>query len=575
MPLTAVPVTGVTFNPCVVIPCYNHGAMIAGVLTRLQPFGLPCLLVDDGSDSHTRQQLLTLVASDPTVTLLRLEQNTGKGAAVMHGLAEAFRQGFTHAVQVDADGQHTIEDLPRLIALAQQHPEALISGQPVYDDSIPRARRYGRWITHFWVWVETLSFQLKDSMCGFRVYPLAPTLKLAQQVTLGKRMDFDTEVMVRLYWQGNNSYFVPTKVTYPPDGLSHFNALKDNCRLSLIHTRLFFSMLPRIPALLLRRTPAHWAQQKEAKGVWGMRIMLMVWRLLGRKAFSLLLYPVVAVYWLTAHRARRASQQWLQQVRSQLTARSLPIPAKCNSYHHFLRFGHAMLDKVAGWRGELQLGRDLLFAPGAEAALDQASHQGKLLLASHLGDVEVCRALAQRQGSKTINALVFSDNARYFKQIMAEMAPQAGLDLIPVTDVGPDTAILLKEKLDRGEWVAIVGDRIAVNPQRGGEWRVIWSHFMGRPAPFPQGPFILASVLRCPVVLIYALQQHGKRHLHCEPFANPLQLPRADRQAALQQAVDRYAERLQHHALASPLDWFNFFDFWQLPEQPAKATDKE
>ena len=90
---------------------------------------------------------------------------------------------------------------------------------------------------------------------------------------------------------------------------------------------------------------------------------------------------------------------------------------------------------------------------------------------------------------------------------MTEMAPQAGVNLMPVTDIGPDTAIAIKEKLERGEWVAIVGDRIAVTPQRGGDWRVIWSSFMGQPAPFPQGPFILASILRCPVVLIYALRQ--------------------------------------------------------------------
>nr|ELJ1595821.1 glycosyltransferase family 2 protein [Escherichia coli] len=138
-----------------------------------------------------------------------------------------------------------------------------------------------------------------------------------------------------------------------------------------------------------------------------------------------------------------------------------PQAAKLNSYQHFLRFGNAMLDKIASWRGELQLGRDVLFAPGAEAALNVSDPRGKLLLASHLGDVEVCRALAKIQGYKTINALVFSENAQRFKQIMQEMAPQAGINLLPVTDIGPDTAILLKEKLDNGEWVAIVADRIA------------------------------------------------------------------------------------------------------------------
>ncbi|ATY00212.1 glycosyltransferase [Klebsiella aerogenes] len=558
------------FSPCVLIPCYNHGAMMPRVLARLRPFGLPCIVVDDGSDSSTRQQLERLAAETANLTLIRLPQNAGKGAAVIRGLQAAAQAGFSHAVQVDADGQHAIEDIPQLLALAQAHPEALISGQPIYDDSIPRSRLYGRWITHVWVWIETLSLQLKDSMCGFRVYPVTPTLQLAQRVSLGQRMDFDTEVMVRLYWQGNTSYFVPTRVTYPPDGLSHFDAIKDNCRISLMHTRLFLGMLPRIPSLLFRRASPHWARQQEVKGLWGMRLMLLVWRLLGRKAFSLLLYPVVGVYWLTAATARRASQQWITRVREQLAARQMPIPPTLTSYRHFQRFGEAMLDKIASWRGELQFGRDVVFTAGAEETLNISDPRGKLLLVSHLGDVEACRALAQLQGGKTINALVFSENAQRFKQIMTEMAPQAGLNLMPVNDIGPDTAILLQEKLDRGEWIAIVGDRIAVNPQRGGEWRVCWSRFMGQAAPFPQGPFILAAILRCPVNLLFALRQQGKLRIYCEPFADPLLLPRADRQQALQHIIDRYAERLEHYALQSPLDWFNFFDFWRLPDPKDK-----
>ena len=154
-----------------------------------------------------------------------------------------------------------------------------------------------------------------------------------------------------------------------------------------------------------------------------------------------------------------------------------------------------MLDKIASWRGELHLGRDVVFAPGAERRLNVSDPRGKLLLASHFGDVEACRALAQLQGSKTINALVFSDNAQRFKKIMEEMAPQAGLNLLPVNDIGPDTAILLKEKLDRGEWIAIVGDRIAVTTQRGGEWRVCWSRFMGQTCALPTGPVSFLRLL--------------------------------------------------------------------------------
>lgn len=562
-----------TLSPCIVIPCYNHGAMMPQVMARLQPFNLPCIVVDDGSDATTRAVLEQLAQRIPSLTLLHLPQNSGKGAAVLRGIEEAHRQGFSHAIQVDADGQHAIEDIPQLLALAQRYPQALISGQPVYDDSIPRSRRYGRWITHVWVWIETLSLQIKDSMCGFRIYPIAATRQLAREVALGKRMDFDTEVMVRLWWQGVDSRFLPTRVTYPPDGLSHFDALKDNLRISWMHTRLFLGMLPRLPRLLRRRGNTHWAQQKEVRGLWGMRLMLWVWRRLGRRAFSGLLYPVIAVYWLLAGDARRASQAWLARVRDTLKQQGKPLPAGLNSYRHFLRFGDAMLDKIASWRGELALHRDVVLAPGAEAALDLSAPQGKLLLASHLGDVEACRALAQLHGNTVINALVFTDNARRFRQIMDEMAPQAGLNLIPVTTIGPGTAMLLQEKLDQGEWVAIVGDRLAVDRQRGGGWRVTWSRFLGQPAPFPQGPFILAAALRCPVLLIFALKRQGTLHLHCEPFADPLLLPRAGREQALQQAVDRYAAQLEHYALGAPLEWFNFFDFWRLPD--AATPEKE
>ncbi|MGV8926860.1 MAG: glycosyltransferase family 2 protein [Ewingella sp.] len=560
------------FSPCVVIPCYNHGAMMASVLTRLIPFGLHCFIVDDGSDRVTQQTLEQLARAHSEVTLIRQLQNNGKGIAVLTGFRAALQAGYTHVLQVDADGQHCIEDIPRMLEQAQMFPEKLISGAPVYDESVPKSRLYGRYVTHVWVWIETLSLSLKDSMCGFRVYPLAPVMALIARQPIGKRMDFDTEIMVRLYWQGTDSHFVPTRVTYPEDGLSHFDALRDNLRISWMHTRLFFGMLPRLPALLMRRHQQHWAGVKERKGLSGMRFMLGIYRLLGRRTFEVMLRPVVGYFWLTGTTQRLASQQYLSRVKATAEQRSLTLPKNINSYRHFLRFGSAMLDKVASWRGDLRLGQEIVFAPGSQEAINAKSDGGKLILASHLGDIEACRALAQHHGHRQINALVFSEHAQRFKQVIEEISPQAGINLIPVTDVGPDTAMLLKEKLDAGEWVAIVGDRTSVNIQRGGERRVVWSSFLGQSAPFPQGPFVLASVLRCPVVLMFALRQEGKLHIHCEPFADPLLLPRAQRADALQQIVDRYAARLEHYALLAPLDWFNFFDFWRLPDAP---SDKE
>ena len=554
-----------SFAPCVLIPCYNHGAMLASVLARLAPFNLPVIVVDDGSDARTKQHIAALDA--PQLRVLTLPHNQGKGAAVIAGLRAAAAAGFSHALQLDADGQHQVEDTPRMLAEAERYPHCLISGQPQYDASIPKSRLYGRYITHFWVWVETLSFSLKDSMCGFRVYPLAASLELCDRRPIGQRMDFDTEIMVRLYWQGTPSRFIRTRVTYPPSGVSHFDALHDNLRISWMHTRLFFGMLPRIPQLLSRRRQqAHWAATPERRGQWGLRFMLWLYQRAGRLPFILLLWPVVAVYWLSGRAARAASQQWLTRVQAVAHQQQIALPRPLSSYRHFLRFGNSMLDKVASWRGDLQWGRDIDFAPGAETVIRAAEGKGQLILASHLGDIEACRAMAKQVSGLVINALVFTDNAQRFRAVLESIAPQAGVNLLPVSDIGPDTAILLQQKLDAGEWVAIVGDRTAVQRQRGGERRVVWSEFMGQPAPFPQGPFVLAAALRCPVLLMFALRQQGKLRVHCEAFADPLPLPRNGRQQALQAAVDRYAARLQHHALLAPLDWFNFYDFWALPE---------
>ncbi|HEX7339141.1 MAG TPA: glycosyltransferase family 2 protein [Rhodanobacteraceae bacterium] len=240
-----------TFAPCAVIPVYNHHASLPRVVAALRAHGLPVILVDDGSDAPTRAVLETQAALDG-VTCRHLSANQGKGAAVMAGLQLAQAQGFTHALQVDADGQHDLADAPRLLALAKAHPDGLVSGRPCYDASVPAVRFYGRYLTHALVWLETLSLTLRDSMCGFRVYPLAASLALARRVAIGARMDFDTDIMVRLYWAGTDSVFLPTHVHYPEDGISHFRMGADNARMAWLHVRLVAGMLMRAPRLVAR-----------------------------------------------------------------------------------------------------------------------------------------------------------------------------------------------------------------------------------------------------------------------------------------------------------------------------------
>ena len=242
-------------KPCAVIPVYNHEGAVPAVVEALLASQLPCVLVDDAS-SPACAQVLEQLAQRDQVFLVKLGVNQGKGGAVMAGLREASRLGFSHALQVDADGQHDLRDVDNFIASSKAHPEALICGYPQYDRSVPKGRLYARYLTHVWVWINSLSLQIPDSMCGFRVYPLPPTLALIDSVKLGKRMDFDPEILVRLSWRNQPMRWLPTHVHYPQDGLSHFRLFHDNALISKMHAKLFFGMLLRAPKILWRRWQA-------------------------------------------------------------------------------------------------------------------------------------------------------------------------------------------------------------------------------------------------------------------------------------------------------------------------------
>ncbi|WKJ92555.1 glycosyltransferase family 2 protein [Methylomonas montana] len=240
------------FNPCILIPVYNHENPLTGIVERLSAYRLPCLLVDDGSDASCAAIIRSLADRYSWVQSIRLELNQGKGAAVKAGILAAQAQAYSHALQIDADGQHDLDDLAKFLAATRQQPDAVVIGRALFDASIPKLRFYARYLTHAWVHINTLSCAIPDSMCGYRVYPVASCAKLIQSIAMENRMGFDTEILVRLYWQGVTVISIPTQVRYPLDGLSHFRAWEDNLLLSQTHARLFFGMLLRLPKLLAR-----------------------------------------------------------------------------------------------------------------------------------------------------------------------------------------------------------------------------------------------------------------------------------------------------------------------------------
>jgi len=226
-----------SFRPCVLIPTYDNPLTIREVVEGVRKYVTDVIVIDDGSGPEGRDAVASL-ARDALARVVRRERNGGKGAAVKHGFEVAREMGYTHALQVDADGQHALDDIPRFLEHAAVSLDALVLGAPVFDGSAPRNRMIGRRITRFWTRFEVGGPVIEDPMCGFRVYPLDAA---AATRSRGNRMDFDIEIAVRMAWRGVPIVNLPTRVRYASaraGGVSHFRLVGDNVRISWLHTRL-------------------------------------------------------------------------------------------------------------------------------------------------------------------------------------------------------------------------------------------------------------------------------------------------------------------------------------------------
>ncbi len=248
------------FKLCAIVPYYNHPNTLPYVVAALRNAKIAVIIVDDASDrkaADVADQLRAQATETATggIEVVRHRNNQGKGGAVISGLQAAGKKGFTHAIQVDADGQHDMESILRFVEISRGHPRALVLGYPVYDSSVPASRYYPRYLTHIWVWINCLSLKVKDSMCGFRVYPVTSTMAVIENGKrfIAQRMGFDTEVCVRVAWSGIDIINEPVQVSYPEGGISHFRPFQDNAEISLMHARCFLGMLARSPQLLLKK----------------------------------------------------------------------------------------------------------------------------------------------------------------------------------------------------------------------------------------------------------------------------------------------------------------------------------
>ncbi len=552
------------FRPCAIVPSRNHATALAGIVSRLRDAGLTVFIIDDASDEPARQAIAALNAPEQGVIVQHLAVNQGKGAAVMTGFALAAAAGFTHAAQIDADGQHDLSALAPLLSLGEAHPDAIILGTPIYDRTMPLARRLGRWLTHIWVAVEILSPRIIDSMCGFRLYPLTPVMALLREEPIGQRMEFDTDILVRLIWRGVAPLDIPVRVTYPAGNRSNFDPLRDNWRITRMHARLVLAMLLRLPRMLRRRVqpagaPRHWSGIAERGAYWGLRFLAAAYSLTGRYGCMVVLLPVALYFHLTGVEQRRASKLFLRRAYKALGKGR--EPGRLDGLKHSLGFARNAVETFAAWAGGID--PDALDVPDkAEIGRVAASGRGIILIVSHLGNIELTRATLDAATRSRVIVLLHTRHAENYARLLKRFRPEAAASTLQVSEINPGTIIALKEAVDQGGWVAIAGDR---TPVHGAE-RTSRVRFLGDDAPLPQGPYVLAHLLGCPVYLMFCLRENGRYRLYFERFAERIELPRRGKEAALAELASRYARRLEAYCLRDPFQWYNFFDFWAKAE---------
>lgn len=318
------------------------------------------------------------------------------------------------------------------------------------------------------------------------------------------------------------------------------------------------------PSIMPPAAP-HWASLGEHTFVAGVRLLFWVYRVLGRLPFRLCLYPVVTYYWATRGDARRASLDYLQKLEA-ATGSLGRGPAWQDTLRHFLAFADTILDKLLAVSGAIA--QSALRTEGEQGLLALvAQGRGAVIATGHIGCMELCRISAERHRGVKLNVLVHTRHAERFNRILRQLHPDSEVRFIQVTDVNPATAMLLADKVAQGEFVAIAGDRVPVRQSMS-----VPACFLGHEAQWPVGPYVLASLLKCPLYAMACVKEGSGYVLRVHCLAEEVTLPRHARREALAAHAQQFAGWLETLLARAPLAWFNFFPFWAQGLEPSRTA---
>ena len=309
----------------------------------------------------------------------------------------------------------------------------------------------------------------------------------------------------------------------------------------------------------------HWSKMKERGSFAGIQILVWIYQILGKGFFKVCFFPVMLYFYLTGGRARKAIQDYWQQVEiTRGGQRSGYWQTHKHAFKLFLQFGFAIVDKFDAWLGKI--GLDDIEIADHSAFTDLTSAGGAVVLSSHLGNMEICRAIFScGANKKKLNVITYNEHAPSFNNFLKKVNPEAAINFVHINDFGPDDTIKLKQKIEDGEVVVIFADRTSVNNPES----VQYVPFLSKDAPIAVGPFALATIMDCPVFFMSCIKnaQSGRYTTYIERFAEPTKVKRKERAAYFQALMEKYTSRLTYYCLKAPYQWYNFFDFWTVSVQ--------
>ena len=488
------------------------------------------------------------------VQTIRHSVNRGKGAAVQSAVFHAQDLGYSHALQIDADLQHDISDVPLLISLAEKHPESLILAYPIFGSEAPLVRVWGRKLTSIMVAIQTMSFKVRDSLFGFRVYPLSATASLLKENQLSQRMAFDAEIIIRLVQQGLRVINTPSRVTYHKDGVSHFRYLSDNIQMIRMHLSVLRQMPRMLSGWVLKKKDLPWHRQSEIGSLLILKGLFFLGELFGTRFLKAITSLFTASVIVLRPTIKINSKRYLQ--------RALPDrrePTLTDVFCHCECFTHAMINSIWEWLAAALLPDRTVFM-ATELRKRLYSGKGGVLLSAHFGALEYARARFSADEKLKIKAVMFHGNSRVYRGFLESVNPAAADDVVLVDSFSPATIIQLQTFISSGGYVALLADRL---PPTETENRQLACRLFDSPIKLPYGPFLLAHLLRSEILTFFAVKDKDSELKFYWKDITPDWSTHAGVSERLKSLAWSYTHELESVCREHHYHWFNFFNYFE------------